>query len=253
MSRYRLDELTTAEQKIIFAIKNDPAPPASQEDILLTCKVASSYYAKKQSIWDKEFWIVTISFISVETVFFWFLSAFLLGSCVMISLPATEYGVNPIGLMPALAPIPVIVFAIRELQYRDSNLVQIEKTCKYAPQKVYFARLWLGVFVNIIWVLLAGTIVFCRSENIAQLYLCSFTAMFFFGAVALILMSISDNALPLSLMMTAWILGAVFFASSDVFVHVITTISILRLAIVTLFCFCLFAATTIKTTTKLYA
>lgn len=253
MSRDRLDELTTAELKIISAIKNDPTPLASQEDILFTCKVASSYYAEKQSIWDKGFWIVTISFISVETVFFWILSAFLLGSCVMISLLATEYGVNPIGLMPALAPIPVIVFAIRELQYRDSNLVQIEKTCKYAPQKVYFARLWLGVFVNAIWVLLAGAIVFCRSENIAQLYFCSFTAMFFFGAVALILMSISDSALPLSLMMAAWILGAVFLASSDAFVHAITAMSIGMLAVVTLFSFCLFAATTIKTTTKLYA
>lgn len=253
MNKDRLDELTTAEQKIILAIKNDPTPLVSQEDILITCKVASSYYAKKQSIWDKGLWLVTISFISVETVLFWILSAFLLGSCVMISLLATEYSINLIGLVPALAPIPVIIFAIKELQYRDSNLVQIEKTCKYSPQKVYFARLWLGVFFNIIWVLLAGTIVFYRSENITQLYLCSFTAMFVFGAVALIIMSISDNALPLSLMMAAWILGSVFLASSDEFIHVITTISIWMLAIVTLFSFCLFAATTIKTTKKIYA
>lgn len=253
MNKDRLDELTTKEQKIILAIKNDPTPLASQEDILSTCKVASSYYAKKQSLWDKGLWIVTISFIFGETVFFWILSAFLLGSCVMISLLATEYSINLIGLILALAPIPVIIFAIKELQYRDSNLVQIEKTCKYSPQKVYFARLWLGVFFNIIWVLIAGTIGFCRSENIAQLYLCSFTAMFVFGAVALIIMSISDNALPLSLMMAAWILGSVFLASSDEFIHVITTISIWMLAVVTLFSFCLFAATTIKATKKLYA
>lgn len=253
MSRDSLNELTASEQKIIFAIKNDPTPTASQEDILSTCKVASSYYAEKQSIWDKGFWAVTLSFISVEAVFFWILSAFLLGSCVMLSLSATEYGVNPIGLIPALAPIPVIVFAIRELQYRDSNLVQIEKTCKYSPQKVYFARLWLGVFVNAIWVLLAGTIVFRGSENIGQLYFCSFTAMFFFGAFALILMSVADSALPLSLMMTAWILGAVFLASSDVFVHVITTISIWISVVAALFSFCLFAVAAIKSTTRLYA
>lgn len=252
MSRDRL-ELTTAEQKIISAIKNDPIPLASQEDILNTCKVASSYYAKKQSIWDKGFWIVTVSFVSVETVLFWILLSFLLGSCVMISLLTTEYDINLIGLVPALAPIPVIVFAIRELQYRDSNLVQIEKTCKYAPQKVYFARLWLGVFANIIWVLLASTIVFYGNKNIAQLYLCSFISLFFFGAVALIIMSISDSALPLSLMMAAWILGAVFLASSEVFTHIITTIDIWMLAFVTLFSFCLFVTTTIKTTTKLYA
>lgn len=181
MRRDKSNELTTAEQKIIFAIKNDPTPSVSQEDILNTCKAASSYYSEKQSIWDKGFWIVTISSVSVGTAFFWILSAFLLGSCVMISLSATKYGVNPIGLVPALAPIPVIVFAIRELQHRDSNLVQIEKTCKYSPQKVYFARLWLGVLVNVVWVLLAGTIVFYGNENIARLYFCSFTAMFFSG------------------------------------------------------------------------
>lgn len=253
MSRDRFDELSTAEQKIIFAIKNDPVPLASQKDILAACKVASSYYAEKQNILDKGFWKVTISCISVETAFFWILSAFLLGSCVMISLLATKHGVEPMALMSAISPVPVIAFAIRELQYRDSNLVQIEKTCKYAPQNIYFARLWLGMFVNAIWVLLAGAIVFFKYETFAQLYFCSFIAMFLIGGIALMLMSISDNALPLSLVMAAWILGAYFLVSSDEFIRVITTMGIGMLAVITFFSFGLFAAATVKATTKLYA
>ena len=189
----------------------------------------------------------------MEFAFLWIISAFLLGSIVVISLLATEYGVEPIALMSGLAPVHVIIIAIRELQYRDSNLVQIEKTCKYAPQKVYFARLWLGMFVNAIWVLLAGGIVFGKYENFVQLSFCSFTAMFLIGAVALHLMSASESTLPLSLMLFAWILSAVFFASSDEFIQVITTMSIWMLLVVTIFSFCLFAITTIRTTTKLYA
>jgi hypothetical protein len=253
MSKDRFDELSTAEQKIIFAIKNDPVPLASQEDILTACKVASSYYAENQSIWDKRFWKVTLSCFSLETAFFWILSAFLLGSCVVISLLATEHGVEPMALMSAISPVPVIAFAIRELQYRDSNLVQIEKTCKYAPQNIYFARLWLGMFVNAIWVLLAGAIVFFKYETFAQLYFCSFIAMFLIGGIALMLMSISDNALPLSLVMAAWILGAYFLVSSDEFIRVITTMGIGMLAVITFFSFGLFAAATVKATTKLYA
>lgn len=253
MSKAKFDELSTAEQKIIFAIKNDPVPLASQEDIQTACKVASSYYAERQSIWDKDFWKVTISCFSVEFAFLWIFSAFLLGSIVVISLLATEYGVEPMALMSAISPVPVIAFAIRELQYRNSNLVQLEKTCKYAPQKVYFARLWLGMFVNAIWVLLAGKIVFGKCENFAQLYFCSFIAMFLIGGIALILMSISDNALPLSLVMAAWILGAYFVVSSDEFIHVITTMGIGMLAVITFFSFGLFATVTVKTTTKLYA
>ncbi len=249
----KFEELSAAEEKIISEIKNDPVPIVPQNDILAACKIASSYYAEKQSIWDKNFWKVVISCISIGTAFFWLLSAFLLGSCVMVSLMATEHGAEPMALVSALAPVPVIAFAIRELQYRDSNLVQIEKTCKYAPQKIYFARLWLGMFVNAIWVLLAGAIVFFKYENLAQLYFCSFIALFLVGAVALMVMSLSDSTLPLSLMMGAWILGAVFLMSSEEFVKAITTASIGSLAVATLFSFCLFAAASIKTTTKLYS
>lgn len=245
--------MNKTEQNIISQIKNDPIPVVSESEILATCKLATSYYTEKQNAFDKNFWIVTLSCLSLESAFFWILSAFLLGSCVILTFLATGYGIDPIALMSALAPLPVILFAIRELQYRDSNLVQIEKTCKYAPQKIYFARLWIGMFINAVWVLIAGVILFFQYENITQLFFCSFITMFLIGAVALLLMSLTGSTLPLSLMMTAWILSAVFLMSGDEFIQVVTTTSVWLLAVLTTISLGLFAGATIRTTVKMYA
>lgn len=245
--------MNKTEQNIISQIKNDPIPVVSESEILATCKLATSYYTEKQNAFDKNFWIVTWSCLSLESAFFWVLSAFLLGSCVILSFLATGYGIDPIALMSALAPVPVIAFAIRELQYRDSNLVQIEKTCKYATQKIYFARLWIGMFINAVWVLIAGAILFFQYENIVQLFFCSFITMFLIGAVALLLMSLTESTLPLSLMMTAWILSAVFLMSGDEFIQVVTTTSVWLLAVLTTISLGLFAGATIRTTVKIYA
>lgn len=248
----KTDNLSVTEQVIVSKIKNEPVPVISQNDIYDVCKLATSYYTEKQSTLDKTFWKVVFSCFSSESIIFWLMSAFLLGSCVVFSLSVTGHGIEPIAIITALAPVPVIIFAIRELQYRDGNLIQIEKTCKYAPQKIYFARLWLGMVINSIWVLMSGA-VFLKYENLIQMYFCSFTALFLIGAVTLVTMSISDNSLPLSFIMTAWILGAVFLMSSEEFIHIITTMSIWLLAIILLFSVTLFVFVTIKTTKKLYA
>lgn len=249
----KFDTLSAADQKIVEAIKNDPVPVISQTEIKAVCKVASSYYAEKQSILDMCLWKVILSWYSLEAVFFWILSAFLLGSCVMISLLSATNGIDPIAVMTALAPVPVIVFAIRELQYRGDNLVQIEKTCKYAPEKIYFARLWICMFLNAVLVLLAGTIAFSRYENITKLYLCSFISMFFVGAVALLLMSLSDSTLPLSVCMSAWVLGSVFFLSENEFISMVTQMNVWYLAVVMIVSIGTFSAVTVNTTKKLYA
>jgi len=248
-----LDKLSATEQRIIEAIKNDPVPVIPQAEISEVCKVASSYYVEKQSILDMDLWKVILSCCSAETAFFWIVSAFLLGSCVTITLLPAGRGIDPIAIMTALTPVPVITFAIRELHYRDANLVQIEKTCKYAPEKIYFARLWLGMLLNAGFVLLAGTIVFPQYENVIQLYLCSFIAMFLVGAVALLLMCLSDNTLPLSVCMSAWVLGGVYFLSSEEFISLITQMNVRYLAVIMLFSIGTFAAVTVNTTKRLYA
>lgn len=249
----KFDTLSAVEQEITEAIKSDPVPVVPQAEISAVCKAASSYYAERQSILDIGLWKVIFSCCSAEAVFFWILSAFLLGSCVMIAMLPATHSIDPIAVMSALAPVPVITFAIRELQYRDADLVQIEKTCKYAPEKIYFARLWLGMLLNAVLVLLAGTIAFPGYENITQLYLCSFIAMFFVGAVALLLMSLSDSALPLSVCMSAWVLGGVFFLSGNEFISVITQINVGYLTVIMLFCIGVFTAVTVNTTKRLYA
>lgn len=248
----KTDNLSVTEQEISSKIKNEPVPMVSQKDICDVCKLAASYYIEKQSALGKNFWKIVFSCISVESVFFWVMSAFLLGSCAALALSVTGYGIEPIAIVTALAPVPVIIFAIRELQYRDSNLIQIEKTCKYAPQKIYFARLWLGMFINSIWVLLTGAACL-QYENLIRMYSCSFTALFLIGAAALVTMSISDNSLPLSFIMTAWILSAFFLMSSEEFIYIVTTMNIWLLAVILLFSFTMFTVVTIKTTKKLYA
>ena len=155
--------------------------------------------------------------------------------------------------MTALSPVPVLTFAIRELQYHDENLLQLEKTCKYAPERIYFARLWAGMIFNAFFVLLAGVIAFPHYANFVQLYFCAFIAMFFIGAVALFFMSLLHNVLPLSFMMAAWILSAVSMLSQCEILDWVTGTSTKRFVIVTIFSFGLYVIATIRSTTKLYA
>lgn len=249
----QFDIWSAAEQKMMEAIKNDPVPVVPQTEISAVCKVAFSYYAERQSILDRGLWKVILSCCSAEAAFFWVVSAFLLGSCVMIPLLSAAHGIDPIAIMTAFAPVPVIAYAIRELQYRDAALVQIEKTCKYAPEKIYFARLWLGMLVNAGFVLLAGAIVLPRYENMMQLYLCAFIAMFFVGAVALLLMSLSDSTLPLSVCMSAWVSGGIYFLSDIEFISFIRQTNAGYLAVIMLFGIGAFAAVTVNTTKRRYA
>lgn len=250
MNKNQFDELSREERRIVEEIKNAPIPVISKEDINAACKAAASYYTEKQSVWNLNFWEVTFSCFSTDLGFIWILLAFLIGSCVMFT---AKLAIDPIAVMTALAPVPVITFAIRELQYRDNYLVQIEKTCKYSPTKIYFARLWLGMFFNAIFVLLMGVIAFSQYENYMKLYFCSFIVMFFVGAVALFIMSFSDNTIPLSLIMATWILSAVYFMSMNEFTHMINQMNVSTLIEILTVSIGIFAVETIKTTKKLYA
>ncbi len=246
------EELSEREQEIILNIKDSPVPIVTQEEINAVCKVATSYYTEKQSILNMEFWKVIFSCLTIGTAFFWILSAFLLGSCVAFSLLLTKFEIEPLAFMTALSPVPVLAFAIRELQYRDNNLVQLEKTCKYAPAKIYFARLWIGMIFNALFVVFAGVTAFSHYENLLQLYLSAFTAMFLIGAVALFLMSFLDNALPLSSLMAIWVLGAVYLLGQYEVLDVIMGASIPIFAGVLIFSLGLFAVAAIRSTKKLY-
>lgn len=245
--------LPEEEQQIIQKIKDDFVPVISQKDISETCRIAVSYYTERQNMKNKNFWRVAFSCLSATSVFFWFLCAFLLGSCVVISFLSVKCEIEPLAFMTALSPVPILSFAIRELQYHDENLIQLEKTCKYAPERIYFARLWAGMVLNAFFVSLAGVIAFWNYENFVQLYFCAFIAMFFIGAVALFFMSLLNTVLPLSFMMAAWILSAVGMLSQCEILDWVTGTSTKQFVIVTMFSFGLYVIATIKSTAKLYA
>lgn len=172
---------------------------------------------------------------------------------MVVSLLAARFEIEPLAFMTAVSPVPVLAFAIRELQYRDDNLVQLEKACKYAPEKIYFARMWIGMIFNTFFVVSAGAAVFYHYENLLQLYFCSFIAMFFVGAGALFLLIFLDNALPLSLIMAAWVFGAACLLSQYEMLDFIMSASITVYIGMLLFSLGLYVTAAIKATTKLYA
>lgn len=247
------ERLSEQETQIVLSIRNAPVPVVSQEDVEAVCRKAFSYYTEKQDIRNAGFWKVVFSCFTTGSAFFWILSAFLLGSIVVISLLDTGNAALPVSLMTAVAPIPILAYVMRELQYRDESLTQLEKTCRYAPARIYFARLWAGMIFNALFVLLAGVIVCFHYEKLLELYFCAFTAMFFIGAAALFCMAFSENALPLSLMMAAWVLGAIYLLRQSEILDAVMNAGVGAMAVGMLFSFALFTVAAMRTTTRMYA
>ncbi len=252
--RKQTDLLLEKERRIAAQIRDIPVPQVPQDEIKAVCRTAASYYVESPGIWTAGFWRSAFSFLTVKAVVFWLLAAFLLGSCVVPSMASAGMEVEPLAFLTSLSPVPMLTFVIRELQCRDSSLVQLEKTCRYAPGKIYFARLWIGMIFNALLVGLAGA-AFPHSGFLLKAYLCAFTAMFLAGAAALFLVAFLDNALPLSLIMAAWVLGASWILSQCEVLDVImgADISIGILVCAAVFGLGLFAVSTVKTAARLYA
>lgn len=201
--------LSERERQVVRAIRESPVPAVPQSEIEAVCRAAASYYTRAQGFWHADFWKVVFACLTIGSAFFWIVSAFLLGSCAALSLWMNSMEAEPLAVMAAIAPVPVLTFAIRELHYRDDRLVQLEKTCKYAPAKIYFARLWVGMLFNALFVACANAIAFASYDDLLRRYLFAFTAMFFVGAAALLVMSFAQTVLPLSLLAAIWVFGAV--------------------------------------------
>ncbi|MCM1065724.1 MAG: hypothetical protein NC420_14920 [Eubacterium sp.] len=247
------EELSERERQIVMSIRNAPVPDVPREEVEAVCKRAVSYYAESQGIRDAGFWKAAFSCSTTGAAFFWLLAAFLLGSFAVVSLLGAGDEAMTFSFMTAVSPAPILAYVIRELQYRDENLVLLEKTCKYAPARIYFVRLWAGMFVNALFVLLAGLAAFPHYGKLLELYFCAFTAMFFLGAAALFCMAFSDNALPLSLMMAAWILGASYLLRQEEVLEFILNAGTGALAAGALLGFALFTAAATGSTVRMYA
>lgn len=248
-----ITEFSDSELEIISRIKNDPVPGVFRDDMKKVCQTAASYYTEKQSIRSIEFWKVVFSCLTVNSAFFWIFSAFLLGSYALAFAVITKYDAEPFAFMTAFAPVPILAFAVRELHYRDPGLVQLEKVCKYSPDKIYFARLWTGMIFNALFTALAEAAAFHGYENLLRLYLCSFTAMFFVGAAALILMSFFDSVLPLSLTTAFWVMAAAYLLCQSEILEAVMKVSLMSFTAVLALGIAAFAAAAVKTTSEIYS
>lgn len=157
---------------------------------------------------NRSLFAAAFSCLTAGCAFFWIVLAFLLGGCVAVFRLCAAPCVSPLALLTTVSPVPVLSFWIRELYSRDEALAQLERTCRFSPEKLCFARLWGGMACNLLFTALAGALAFPNAAHLAQIYLCAFNALFFVGALALVLISFLREALPLSLLLAAWVLAA---------------------------------------------
>ncbi len=240
------------EEKIARMLKSECVPEIEQSEIEATCRAASSHYVQKQKILDAGFWRVVVYFRSVGDALFYIASTFIFGGAVSVLGMSTSHTMDPTALMTSLSPVPLISFALHELHNSDRSTAEIEKTCKYTPDRICFARLWLCIIFNSALVLLAGVTLFPHYGFVVRLYLSSFSAMFLVGAAALFLMSVTSSRLPLSIMMLIWLVGSGFFLADDKHTAATAAISTWQLALILVFSVAVFAAVSMNAARRLY-
>ena len=250
--RDTLGELSPQERHIAARIKEDALPPVQQEDIRRACQIASRHLCKRSSPFDIGFWHAVFSAMTVSSAPVWIIGALALGMGARVA-SAFFADLDLMSLLFALAPVPIMTLAIRELSDRDESLAQVERTCKYSPSRVYLARLWIGVLLNAIAVAALGACLMTSDFGDTRIWLCSFIAMFLVGAVALLVMSRLDHALPLSVLMAVWVICSAFAISQEEVVSVLNQLSYGLLAAAILASIAAFLASAAQVSKRLYA
>ena len=240
------------ERWIAALLKEDITPSVSPEEIRRVSQIASRYVNVRTRPLDVGFWLAVLSAMTVPSALLWLLGALALGMGARVAA-AFFTGFSPMPLLFALSPVPIITLAIRELSYRDAALAQMERTCKYPPSRVYFARLWVGILLNAIAVAALGACLMTSDFGDTRLWLCSFIAMLVVGAVALLVMSRLDHALPLSALMAVWVLCSAFAISQEEIVCAIEQLSGGLLVAAVAGSVAVFLAATIRASKRLYA
>lgn len=122
--------LTELDRRLARQVAYTPVPPVPAEEIYAACKTAAAYYCPAQRFGVLR---VVLGCMRTRLSFLGALGAFLLASGTVVWALCARQGLDPLALMTALAPCPVLAFIIRELQIRDQNLAALEKVCKYSP------------------------------------------------------------------------------------------------------------------------
>lgn len=238
------------EQELSTRIKESPVPLVPQEEINAAAQAAALWCVPARSLWDKGLWRAALASVTAGAAPFWLLCAFLLGSGVAIGLLWSDLDAEPLAVLLPLAPVPFLCFLIRELQIRDVALVQMERCCVLSPSWVCFLRLWMGTLVNGLVVALSGA---ALGGEALRFYLCAFTALFFLGAAALLLLPISGSAMPLSLLLAVWTLGAFWLLSQQEFFEMIREITLPLWAGAAVVGLGLFTLTSLGVSRRIYA
>lgn len=218
----------TAQQTADY-LRRAPVPGVPPAERAAACRLAASC-ARPRSLARRESWRVLCACLALSAAPFSMLCACVLAGMVVLSRQMAPQSDLPLTCVTVLAPVPVLSFAIRDLHYRDPALAQLEKTCRYSPEKLWFARLWASTLGSALCVGAAGAVLFPRGTRLLRLYLCAFTALFLVGAAALFLLSLLENALPLSLLLTAWVGGAACLLGQPEAVEMLWTASLALLS-----------------------
>lgn len=196
--------LTEQDRQLARQIARTPVPPVPAEEIYAVCKTAAAYYCPAQSCG-----VLRVVWGCMRTRFSFLgaLGAFLLASGTAVWALCARQCLDPLALMTALAPCPVLAFIIRELQIRDQNLAALEKVCKYSPRTIMLMQLWMYMGLYAMLLLGLGAAVM-PTVGLVRMYCCAFTSLFLVGGTALLLLPFLSGALPLSLLLAGWVLGA---------------------------------------------
>lgn len=217
--------LSPFEEALARRMKQAPLPdiPPAQADT--AARNAAAWLApapRLWGIWDRSLWRAALASLSAGAAPFWLLCAFLLGAGVaagrLLSPSGGGPGVEPLAVLVPLAPVPFLCFLIRELQIRDPALAQLERSCLHSAGQVCLVRLWTGCFAN-------GALLAILSAALGgafwRLCLGAFAALFLLGAAALLLLPAASSALPLSVLLAAWVLGGFWLLAQQEFLHLL--------------------------------
>lgn len=250
-----LAQLSPEELALKRAVLNEPMPQVSAGDIRKACEAAGEYLpgAKKGHTLDIVFWRLLFFSLNSRMFLFWLACAFVLAGCAVYPHIAGGNGASFSLLLASLAPVPFLSFAISELCQRDKNLMEVEKTCRYAPEHILAARLTVCMLMNACILLAAGFILNHVCEDVLRMYLCAFTSMFLVGMVSLWLMSVTDNVLPLTALLAVWVVVGMALTSNEKAAYYVEQISSIPIGAVLCFSLILFAGSLPQSARKIYA
>lgn len=211
--------LSHFEEALARRMKETPLPAVPAARVDAAARTAAAWLAPAPRLlggWDKTLWRAALASLTAGSAPFWLLCAFLLGAGVAAGrlLGLSGGGPEPLALLLPLAPVPFLCFLIRELQVRDPALVQLERSCLHSAGQVCLIRLWAGCFANGALLALLSAVL---GGAFWRLCLGAFAALFLLGAAGLLLLPAAGSALPLSVLLAAWVLGGFWLLAQQEF------------------------------------